>query len=333
MSGTALITGITGQDGSYLADLLLEKGYEVHGSYRSSNITSFERIQHLRDRLSLHCIDLQDQRSIERLIDEVRPTEFYNLAAQSSVGSSWEQPVLSSDVTGLGVTRSLEAIRTVDPTIRFFQANSSEMFGKVNETPQSETTSFHPRSPYGAAKVYAHWLTVNYRENYNMFASSGILFNHESPRRGLQFVTRKITDGAARIKLGMSNELRLGNLDAQRDWGFAGDFVEAMWLIMQQQTPGDYVLGTGQIHTVRDFVRIAFARVGLEWEKYVKEDPRFYRAVEAKPLIADSRKAREELGWSPRMSFQELVESMVDDDMQRLSLMQESAPNDLRDIA
>lgn len=333
MSRTALITGITGQDGSYLADFLLEKGYEVHGCHRNSSSTSFQRVQHLQDRVTFHCIDLLDQKSIESLIEKVQPTEFYNLAAQSSVGSSWEQPVLSSDVTGLGVTRALEAIRVVDPTIRFFQASSSEMFGKVSQSPQSETTPFRPRSPYGAAKVYAHWLTVNYRENYNMFSCSGILFNHESPRRGLQFVTRKITNGAVRIKLGMANELRLGNLDARRDWGFAGDFVEAMWGMLQYRSPSDYVLGTGKLHTVRDFVRIAFEQVGLNWEDHVSVDPRFYRPEESNPLIADAAKAREELDWSPRKSFQDIVKDMIDSDLRQLSAEQQATSDTLRESA
>ncbi|PQO44998.1 GDP-mannose 4,6-dehydratase [Blastopirellula marina] len=319
MSKTALITGITGQDGSYLAEFLLEKGYEVHGCFRRASTNSFERIEHLLDSIHVHPADLIDQSSLECLVRTVQPQEVYNLAAQSFVGSSWGQPILTGDVTGLGVTRLLEAIRLVDKSIRFYQASSSEMFGKVHEVPQREATPFHPRSPYGVAKAYGHYMTANYRESYDMYACSGILFNHESPRRGLEFVTRKITDGVARIKMGLSKELRLGNLDAKRDWGFAGDYVEAMWLMLQQDAPEDYVVGTGETHSVREFVEIAFGRAGLNWEDHVVIDPQFYRPAEVDLLLSDPARVKTELGWEPKMSFQSLVETMVDSDMERVS--------------
>jgi GDPmannose 4,6-dehydratase len=319
MSRIALITGITGQDGAYLAEWLLSKGYEVHGMCRRCSSPNVERISHLLDKITLHDGDLLDQSSLQSLIAAIRPREVYNLAAQSFVGTSWSQPVLTGEVTGLGVARVLEAIRLVDPQIRFYQASSSEMFGKVHETPQRETTILHPRSPYGVAKVYGHYLTINYRESFGMFACSGILFNHESPRRGLEFVTRKITDAAARIKLGLQRELRLGNLDARRDWGFAGDYVQAMWLMLQQETPDDYVIGTGEVHSVRDFVESAFEHLDLDWRDHVVVDPKFFRPAEVDLLLADSSKARRQLGWQPRMSFRELVTSMVDADMARLA--------------
>lgn len=333
MSKVALITGITGQDGSYLAEFLLEKGYQVHGCFRRSSTNAFERIEHLQDKIELHCTDLLDQASLERLIAKVRPTEVYNLAAQSFVGSSWDQPILTGEVTGLGVTRLLEAIRMVDTSIRFYQASSSEMFGKVHETPQRETTPLHPRSPYGVAKAYGHWMTINYRESYDMYACGGILFNHESPRRGLEFVTRKISDAVARIKLGLSTEVRLGNLDARRDWGFAGDYVEAMWLMLQQEEPIDYVIGTGETYRVGDFVQIAFDRVGLKWENHVVIDPKFYRPAEVDLLLADPKKAQDELNWTPKMPFQELVETMVDHDLQRLSALTNNSLKVLRKSA
>jgi GDPmannose 4,6-dehydratase len=315
----ALITGITGQDGSYLADLLLEKGYEVHGMVRRSSTENFERIQHLTDRISLVQADLLDTSSLVEALEESQPEEVYNLGAQSFVPTSWRQPVLTAEFTGVGVTRLLEAIRRVNPHIRFYQASSSEMFGKVREVPQSETTPFYPRSPYGVAKAYGHFITVNYRESYGLFAVSGILFNHESPRRGLEFVTRKIADGVARIKLGLANELRLGNLDAQRDWGFAGDYVEAMWLMLQEDEPDDYVIATGEEHAVQEFADIAFAHAGLEAGGYVKTDPEFLRPAEVDHLVGNASKAREKLGWEPRVSFHELVEMMVDADLERLS--------------
>jgi len=315
---TALITGITGQDGSYLAELLLKKGYRVVGVVRRSSTVTSERIQHLLDDITIVQGDLQDQGSLLSLLEEYKPTEVYNLAAQSFVPTSWNQPALTGDVTALGVTRLLEAIRFVNSKIRFYQASSSEMFGKVLEVPQKESTPFYPRSPYGVAKVYGHWITINYRESFDMFAASGILFNHESPRRGLEFVTRKITDGAARIKLGMANELRLGNLDAQRDWGFAGDYVEAMWLMLQQDKPDNYVVGTGETHAVREFCEIAFSRVGLDYNKYVVQDERFYRPAEVDLLVSDPSKARSVLGWEPAVSFKELVTMMVDSDLARL---------------
>jgi GDPmannose 4,6-dehydratase len=315
----ALIAGITGQDGSYLAEWLLTKGYEVHGIVRRSSTESFERIGHITDQVRLHQADLLDQISLTEVIREVRPHEVYNLAAQSFVPTSWKQPVLTAEFTATGVTRLLEAIRYVDPKgIRFYQASSSEMFGKVQEVPQSEKTPFYPRSPYGVAKVYGHWITVNYRESYGMYCVSGILFNHESERRGKEFVTRKVSDGVARIKHGQATELRLGNLDAKRDWGFAGDYVRAMWLMMQQDQPDDFVIATGETHSVRELVEIAFDCVGLDWKKYVVEDPAFVRPAEVDLLIGDPSKAREKLGWKPEVSFAELVRRMVMADMQRL---------------
>jgi GDPmannose 4,6-dehydratase len=314
----ALITGITGQDGSYLAELLLSKGYEVVGIVRRTSHHSYERIEHLLDRIEVMAADLLDQHSLTMVLQEARPDEVYNLAAQSYVPTSWTQPVLTGEFTALGVTRILEAIRLAHPQTRFYQASSSEMFGRSTETPQRETTSFYPRSPYGVAKVYGHWITVNYRESYNLYAVSGILFNHESPRRGIEFVTRKVTDGVARIKLGLASELRLGNLDARRDWGFAGDYVEAMWLMLQQPEPQDYVIGTGQTHSVRELVEAAFARVGLDWKRYVKTDPKFVRPAEVDLLQADPSKARRELGWTPKVGFSELVGMMVDADLVRL---------------
>jgi GDPmannose 4,6-dehydratase len=314
----ALITGVTGQDGSYLAEFLLERGYEVHGMVRRSSTENFERIEHLRDRISIVQGDLLDQLSLIDTMRRTRPREVYNLAAQSFVPTSWDQATLTGEFTALGVTRMLEAIRLVDRGIRFYQASSSEMFGKVRETPQNELTPFYPRSPYGVAKVYGHFITVNYRESYDLFAVSGILFNHESPRRGLEFVTRKISDGVARIKLGLARELRLGNLDAKRDWGYAGDYVEAMWLMLQQSKPQDFVIATGRTHSVRDFVTVAFDHVGLDWKKHVKEDKRFYRPAEVNVLLGDGRKAKRVLGWKPRVSFEGLVRMMVDADMERL---------------
>ena len=314
----ALITGITGQDGSYLAEFLLEKGYKVHGMVRRSSSDQFERIAHLQDRIELHEGDLLDQLSIITLLHAIEPQEIYNLAAQSFVPTSWQQPILTSEATALGVTRMLEAIRVVDRSIRFYQASSSEMFGKVRESPQNERTPFYPRSPYGVAKVYGHYLTVNYRESYGLFAVSGILFNHESPRRGRQFVTRKITHGAARIKLGLATELRLGNIDAKRDWGFAGDYVEAMWMMMQHQTPEDFVVATGESHSVRELCQIAFARLGLDWEDHVVIDKAQVRPAEVDTLIGDARKARQVLGWHQKVSFKELVEMMVDADVAAL---------------
>ncbi len=315
----ALVTGITGQDGSYLAELLLEKGYEVHGMVRRSSTEKFDRIAHYKDRVTLHQADLLDQLSIINVVSKIRPNEIYNLAAQSFVPTSWQQPLLTGEFTALGVTRMLEAVRQVDPGIRFYQASSSEMFGKVRETPQNELTPFYPRSPYGVAKVYAHFITVNYRESYDLFAVSGILFNHESPRRGLEFVTRKITDAAARIKLGLASELRLGNLDAHRDWGFAGDYVDAMWRMLQQPEPDDFVIGTGATHSVREFVELAFSRLDLDWTKYVVQDPEFFRPAEVESLIADPSKAREKLDWTPQTSFEELVRMMVESDLALLS--------------
>lgn len=314
----ALITGITGQDGSYLADFLLEKGYEVHGIVRRSSTETFERIGHIKDKVGFVQADLTDQVSVIEAIDTIRPQEVYNLAAQSFVPTSWKQPILTGDVTALGVTRVLEAIRIVDKSIRFYQASSSEMFGHVRETPQTEKTPFYPRSPYGVAKVYGHWATINYRESYDIFAVSGILFNHESPRRGLEFVTRKITDAVARIKNGLQDELRLGNLDATRDWGHAKDYVRAMWLMMQNDTPDDFVISSGETHSVREFCEVAFAHAGLDWEKFVKVDPEFYRPAEVQSLIGKSTKAREELGWKPEVSFEGLVTRMVDADLRRV---------------
>jgi GDPmannose 4,6-dehydratase len=314
----ALITGITGQDGSYLAEFLLAKGYEVVGVVRRTSHDSYERIGHLLDRVTIVAADLLDQHSLTQVLQAHRPDEVYNLAAQSFVPASWTQPVLTGEFTALGVTRILEAIRLAHPTARFYQASSSEQFGKVQETPQRESTPFYPRSPYGVAKVYGHWITVNYRESYDLFAVSGILFNHESPRRGIEFVTRKVTDGVARIKLGLAKELRLGNLDAKRDWGFAGDYVEAMWLMLQQKSPKDYVIGTGEQHTVEDLVRTAFQHVGLDWKEYVVQDPRFMRPAEVETLLADPTLAKQELGWKPKVGFEHLVQMMVDADLARL---------------
>jgi GDPmannose 4,6-dehydratase len=315
----ALITGVTGQDGSYLAELLLEKGYEVYGMTRRASTENLERIGHLVDRVTLIQGDLLDPPSLDAALRQAQPHEVYNLAAQSFVPTSWNQPVLTAEFTAVGVTRVLEAIRAVDPDIRFYQASSSEMFGKVREVPQTELTPFHPRSPYGVAKAYGHHITVNYRESYDLFAVSGILFNHESPRRGLEFVTRKISDGAARIKHGLIQELRLGNLDARRDWGFAGDYVEAMWLMLQQDEPSDYVIATGEEHSVREFVEIAFGRAGLDPDKHVGIDARFLRPAEVDHLVGDASKARRELEWTPRTSFRDLVELMVDADLERIT--------------
>jgi GDPmannose 4,6-dehydratase len=315
----ALITGVTGQDGSYLAEFLLDKGYEVVGMVRRTSHHSYERIDHLLDRIEIVAADLLDQHSLTVVLQDVRPDEVYNLAAQSFVPTSWSQPVLTGEFTALGVTRILEAIRLVHPKARFYQASSSEMFGKVTETPQRETTPFYPRSPYGVAKVYGHWITVNYRESYDLFAVSGILFNHESPRRGIEFVTRKVTDGVARIKLGLAKDLHLGNLDARRDWGYAGDYVEAMWLMLQQSTPKDYVVGMGETHSVRELVEIAFRHVGLDYHKYVVSDPRYYRPAEVELLLADPSKAYRELGWRPKVGFEQLVTMMVDADLARLT--------------
>lgn len=319
MTRRALITGITGQDGSYLAEFLLGQGYEVHGMVRRSSTERFERIAHLRGLVTLHQADLLDQLSVVNLIRDVRPCEVYNLAAQSFVPTSWLQPLLTGEFTALGVTRVLEAIRLVDPTIRFYQASSSEMFGAVREEPQSEQTPFWPRSPYGVAKVYGHWITVNYRESYDIFACSGILFNHESPRRGTEFVTRKVSDGVARIKLGLQQKLLLGNLDALRDWGFAGDYVKAMWLMLQQEKPDDYVVATGQKHSVRDLVELAFAHVGLDWRDHVETDPNLLRPAEVNTLCGDAGKARKVLGWQPEVTFAELIAMMVDADLERVS--------------
>lgn len=315
----ALITGVTGQDGSYLAELLLTKGYEVVGVVRRTSHHSYERIEHLLDRVQIVAADLLDQHSLTQVLQEHRPDEVYNLAAQSFVPTSWTQPVLTGEFTALGVTRILEAVRLAHPRARFYQASSSEMYGRVQQTPQSETTPFYPRSPYGVAKVYGHWITVNYRESYGMYAVSGILFNHESPRRGVEFVTRKITDGVARIRAGLATELRLGNLDARRDWGFAGDYVEAMWLMLQQPEARDYVIGMGETHSVQELVEIAFSHAGLDWRKHVVVDPKFIRPAEVDLLMADPRKARTELGWQPRVSFDQLVRMMVDADIKRVS--------------
>jgi GDPmannose 4,6-dehydratase len=314
----ALITGITGQDGSYLADLLLEKGYEVSGLVRRLSTSNYWRIEHLRDRLQLIPGDLLDQLSLIRVLERVQPHELYNLAAMSFVPASWDQPMLTGEFNSQGVTRVLEAVRVVDPSIRVYQASSSEMFGKVREVPQRETTPFYPRSPYGVSKVFAHYITVNYRESYNLFAVSGILFNHESPRRGLEFVTRKVTDGVARIKLGLASELRLGNRTAQRDWGFAGDYVRAMWQMLQQDTADDYVIATGESHSVQTLVEMAFERVGLDWRRYVKEDPALMRPAEVDHLIGDATKARTELGWTTSVTFRGLVDMMVDADLERV---------------
>jgi GDPmannose 4,6-dehydratase len=315
---TALITGITGQDGSYLAEFLLSKGYKVVGLVRRTSTLNFERIRHIQKRLTLVSGDLLDQASLIVALKEHRPQEVYNLAAQSFVPSSWTQPVFTGEVTALGVTRLLDAIRYVDPTIHFYQASSSEMFGKVREVPQTETTPFYPRSPYGVAKVYGHWITVNYRESYGLFACSGILFNHESPRRGLEFLPRKVAYGAARVKLGLDRELLLGNLDARRDWGYAGDYVRAMWLMLQQDQPDDYVVGTGETHPVRELCDIAFGHLGLDYQKYVKVDPCLLRPADVDLLVSDPSKARTALGWAPAVSFRELVTMMVDADLKRL---------------
>jgi GDPmannose 4,6-dehydratase len=317
MTRRALITGITGQDGSYLAEFLLAKGYEVHGMVRRSSTENFERIAHLRDSIRLHQADLLDQLSIVTLIRDIRPREVYNLAAQSFVPTSWLQPLLTGEFTALGVTRMLEAIRLVDPAIRFYQASSSEMFGAVRQEPQNEATPFWPRSPYGVAKVYGHWITVNYRESYGIFACSGILFNHESPRRGMEFVTRKVADGVARIKFGLSEKLCLGNLDAKRDWGFAGDYVQAMWMMLQQDRPDDYVVATGQQHSVRDLVELAFQHVGLDWRQHVEIDPSLLRPAEVNTLCGDASKARRVLGWTTQVTFAGLVQMMVDADLER----------------
>jgi GDPmannose 4,6-dehydratase len=317
MKPIALVTGITGQDGSYLAEFLLKQGYEVHGMVRRASTENFERIDHLRDAIELHQADLLDQLSIVNLVRTVRPRELYNLGAQSFVPTSWAQPLLTGEFTGLGVTRVLEAIRLVDPSIRFYQASSSEMFGKVHEEPQTEETAFWPRSPYGVAKVYGHWITINYRESYDLFACSGILFNHESPRRGKEFVTRKVTNAVARIKLGLQEKLRLGNLDAQRDWGFAGDYVRAMWMMLQQDKPREYVVATGEKHTVRELVELAFAHVGLSADDHIEIDPALIRPAEVNTLCGDATKARDELGWRPEVSFNELVAMMVDADLAR----------------
>lgn len=314
----AIVTGITGQDGSYLAELLLQKGYQVIGVARRSSTVNYERINHLLDDITIVQGDLQDQGSLLSLLEEYKPSEVYNLAAQSFVPTSWNQPALTGDVTALGVTRMLEAIRFVNSKIRFYQASSSEMFGKVLEVPQNEETPFYPRSPYGVAKVYGHWITVNYRESFDIFATSGILFNHESPRRGLEFVTRKISDGVAKIKLGLAKELRLGNLEAQRDWGFAGDYVQAMWLMLQQDKPDNYVIGTGETHSVREFCEIAFSHLDLDYKDFVIEDEKFYRPAEVDLLISDPAKAKKQLKWTPTVSFAALVKMMVDADIARL---------------
>jgi len=312
----ALITGITGQDGSYLAEFLLEKGYEVYGMVRRSSITNYERISHIQDRLKLIQGDLLDQNSLMEALRISEPDEVYNLAAQSFVPTSWNQPVLTGEFTALGVTRMLEAIRTVNPKIRFYQASSSEMFGKIQETPQNEKTPFYPRSPYGVAKVYGHWITVNYRESYNLFCCSGILFNHESPRRGWEFVSRKVTGAAAKIKLGLQKELRMGNLDARRDWGFAGDYVEAMWLMLQQDESEDFVVATGISHSVKELIQAAFSYLGLDWMDYIKTDPKLFRPAEVDYLIGDPRKAKAKLRWEPKVTFEELIKMMVDHDFQ-----------------
>lgn len=314
----ALITGITGQDGSYLAEFLLEQGYQVVGLVRRSSNPNYSRIEHLLDKIELAQGDLTDLPSLMAVMEKYRPDEVYNLAAQSFVPASWEQPLLTTDVNAVGVTRLLEAIRRVHPTARFYQASTSEMFGQVREMPQNEQTPFHPRSPYGVSKVYGHWITVNYRESYGLFAVSGILFNHESPRRGLHFVTRKVTHGVARIKLGLANELRLGNLDAKRDWGYTGDYVRAMWLMLQQDEPEDFVIGTGEAHSVRELCEVAFSHVGLDYRDFVVVDPKFFRPAEVNILLADPSKARTKLGWQPRVSFEELIRMMVEADLDRL---------------
>ena len=319
MAKRAIITGITGQDGSYLAELLLEQGYEVTGIIRRLSHPNFERIEHIRDRVTLRPADLLDEMSLTRVIEEVEPDEFYNLGAMSFVPASWDQPLLTGEFNAQGVTRLLEAIRRVGPKVRFYQASSSEMFGKVREVPQTELTPFYPRSPYGVSKVFGHYITVNYRESYSLFACSGILFNHESPRRGYEFVTRKVSDAVARIKLGLQQKLHLGNLEAHRDWGFAGDYVRAMWLMLQQATPDDYVVATGEAHSVKDLVRVAFSNVGLDWQEFVHIDPALMRPAEVDHLIGNSAKARKILGWEPSVTFEGLVGMMVDADLERLS--------------
>jgi GDPmannose 4,6-dehydratase len=325
MKKRALITGITGQDGSYLAEWLLDKGYEVYGIVRRSSAPNLWRIEHILDRIELRPADLLDQLSLLKILDEVRPLEFYNLAAMSFVPASWDQPLLTGEYNAQGVTRALEAVRQVDTKIRFYQASSSEMFGKVRAVPQSEDTPFYPRSPYGVSKVYGHYITVNYRESYDLFACSGILFNHESPRRGLEFVTRKVTDGVARIKLGLAKELRMGNLDARRDWGFAGDYVRAMWSMLQQDEPDDYVIATGETHSVRELIEVAFGHVGLDWKKHVTLDQRFLRPAEVDLLIGSPEKAKAKLGWTPTVDFTGLVKMMVDADLGRLAKAPEPA--------
>jgi GDPmannose 4,6-dehydratase len=325
MSKRAIITGITGQDGSYLAELLLSKGYEVTGVVRRASAPSFWRIEHLLDRITLRPGDLLDQLSLLRIIEDVRPQEFYNLAAMSFVPASWDQPLLTGDFNAMGVTRLLEAVRHVDPGIKLYQASSSEMYGRVREVPQTELTPFYPRSPYGVSKVFGHYITVNYRESYGLFAVSGILFNHESPRRGLEFVTRKVTDGVARIKLGLADHLALGNLDAMRDWGFAGDYVHAMWMMLQQPQADDYVIATGVSHSVRDLVQVAFGHAGLDWQKYVRIDPALLRPAEVDHLIGDASKAKTVLNWQPKVTFEGLIQMMVDEDLARLSSRGRSA--------
>jgi GDPmannose 4,6-dehydratase len=318
MTKKALVTGITGQDGSYLAEFLLDKGYEVYGMVRRSSTVNFGRIEHIQDHVTLTHGDLLDQTSLIDIMRQVQPDEIYNLAAQSFVPVSWNQPVLTGEFTALGVTRVLEAVRSTVPQARFYQASSSEMFGKVREVPQTERTPFYPRSPYGVAKVYGHWITVNYRESYDLYACSGILFNHESPRRGLEFVTRKVTHGAVQIKLGLAHELRLGNLEARRDWGYAGDYVRAMWLMLQQDEPDDYVVGIGETRSVRELCEVAFGYLDLDWERYVVADPEFYRPAEVDLLVSDPTKAKEKLGWEPEVSFAELIQMMVDADLAQL---------------
>jgi len=318
MTKKALISGITGQDGSYLAEFLLSQGYQVIGMVRRTSTVTFGRIEHIQDQITLVHGDLLDQTSLLDLMREHKPDEIYNLAAQSFVPVSWKQPVLTGEFTALGVTRMLEAMRTIVPEARFYQASSSEMFGKVREVPQNEKTPFYPRSPYGVAKVYGHWITVNYRESYDLFACSGILFNHESPRRGLEFVTRKVTHGAAQIKLGLAKDLRLGNLDSRRDWGYAGDYVRAMWLMLQQDRPDDYVVGTGETHSVRELCEVAFGYLNLDWERYVSSDPEFYRPAEVDLLVSDPTRARKALGWEPEVSFEKLIKMMVDADLAHL---------------
>ena len=319
MGKRAVITGITGQDGSYLAELLLANGYEVFGVVRRSSAPNYWRIEHLLDRITLRPADLLDQLSLLRLIQDVKPHEFYNLAAMSFVPASWDQPLLTGDFNAMGVTRLLEAVRQVDPAIKLYQASSSEMYGRVREVPQTELTPFYPRSPYGVSKVFGHYITVNYRESYGLFAVSGILFNHESPRRGVEFVTRKVTDGVARIKLGLANQLALGNLEAKRDWGFAGDYVRAMWMMLQQPKADDYVIASGISHSVQQLVEVAFGHVGLEWQKYVKTDPALLRPAEVDHLIGDASKAKRVLGWQPKVNFEALIQMMVDEDINRLS--------------